>query len=132
MYYQSYDWNNSTESLSSIHIQKYFWVPRKIIFILQMVRMITETFSYIEMKWNETKKTWFYFHELKSLSCNAWFLLPVTCVQRLQFWTIRILVQVKEISRVFSVVDGELSYVVQMATNLNNLQPHLKAWLRKL
>ncbi|XP_068657590.1 peroxynitrite isomerase Rv2717c [Aristolochia californica] len=40
--------------------------------------------------------------------------------------------KVKEISRVFEMVNGELSYVVQMATNLNHLQPHLKALLRKL
>ncbi|ONK79272.1 uncharacterized protein A4U43_C01F4690 [Asparagus officinalis] len=40
--------------------------------------------------------------------------------------------KVKEISRVFKVADGELSYVVQMATQLNTLQPHLKAVLRKL
>ncbi|KAL5972504.1 hypothetical protein ACLOJK_039308 [Asimina triloba] len=40
--------------------------------------------------------------------------------------------KVKEITRVFEVVNGELSYVVQMATNLTNLQPHLKALLKKI
>eukprot|EP00262_Sarcandra_glabra_P005997 TRINITY_DN17993_c0_g1_i1.p1 TRINITY_DN17993_c0_g1~~TRINITY_DN17993_c0_g1_i1.p1 ORF type:complete len:162 (+),score=33.15 TRINITY_DN17993_c0_g1_i1:115-600(+) len=40
--------------------------------------------------------------------------------------------KVKEITRVFEVVNSELSYVVQMATNLNQLQPHLKALLKKL
>ncbi|KAI3753980.1 hypothetical protein L2E82_26047 [Cichorium intybus] len=40
--------------------------------------------------------------------------------------------KVKEISRVFSLVDEELSYVVEMATNLTSRQPHLKASLKKL
>ncbi|XP_058095995.1 peroxynitrite isomerase Rv2717c [Magnolia sinica] len=40
--------------------------------------------------------------------------------------------KVKEITRVFEVVNGELSYVVQMATHLHDLQPHLKALLKKL
>ncbi|XP_016901924.1 peroxynitrite isomerase Rv2717c isoform X2 [Cucumis melo] len=40
--------------------------------------------------------------------------------------------KVKEISRVFKLVDGELSYVVQMATALTSLQPHLKALLTKV
>ncbi|RWR73039.1 UPF0678 fatty acid-binding protein-like protein isoform X1 [Cinnamomum micranthum f. kanehirae] len=40
--------------------------------------------------------------------------------------------KVKEITRVFEVVNGELSYVVQMATNLTTLRPHLKALLKKL
>ena len=40
--------------------------------------------------------------------------------------------KVREISRVFELVNEELSYVVQMATNLNGLHPHLKALLRKL
>ncbi|KAL6314458.1 hypothetical protein AAG906_025943 [Vitis piasezkii] len=40
--------------------------------------------------------------------------------------------KVTEISRVFELVNGELSYVVQMATNLNSLQPHLKALLKKI
>ncbi|KAF6135156.1 hypothetical protein GIB67_035227 [Kingdonia uniflora] len=40
--------------------------------------------------------------------------------------------KVKEITRVFELVDGELSYVVQMATSLIGLQPHLKALLKKL
>ncbi|KAG9439268.1 hypothetical protein H6P81_019433 [Aristolochia fimbriata] len=40
--------------------------------------------------------------------------------------------KVKQISRVFEMVNGELFYVVQMATNMNHLQPHLKAQLRKL
>ncbi|KAF8410949.1 hypothetical protein HHK36_003486 [Tetracentron sinense] len=40
--------------------------------------------------------------------------------------------KVREITRVFEVVNGNLSYVVQMATNLNSLQPHLKALLKKL
>lgn len=40
--------------------------------------------------------------------------------------------QVREISRVFELANGELSYVVEMATNLNSLQPHLKALLKKI
>ncbi|XP_031505037.1 peroxynitrite isomerase Rv2717c [Nymphaea colorata] len=40
--------------------------------------------------------------------------------------------KVKEITRVFELINGELSYVVQMATHLNSLQPHLRALLRKL
>nr|CAD1834461.1 unnamed protein product [Ananas comosus var. bracteatus] len=40
--------------------------------------------------------------------------------------------KVKEITRNFKVVDGELSYVVQMATTMTSLQPHLKALLRKI
>ncbi|XP_065851925.1 peroxynitrite isomerase Rv2717c [Euphorbia lathyris] len=41
--------------------------------------------------------------------------------------------KVKEISRVFEVVNGELCYVVHMATTgLTNLTPHLKAVLKKL
>lgn len=40
--------------------------------------------------------------------------------------------KVKEISRIFKLVDGELSYVVQMATGLTSLQPHLKAFLTKV
>ncbi|KAJ0099633.1 hypothetical protein Patl1_19763 [Pistacia atlantica] len=39
--------------------------------------------------------------------------------------------KVKEISRVFKLVNGDLSYVVQMSTNLTSLQKHLKAVLRK-
>ncbi|XP_042412293.1 UPF0678 fatty acid-binding protein-like protein At1g79260 [Zingiber officinale] len=40
--------------------------------------------------------------------------------------------KVKEITRVFKEVDGELSYVVQMATMMTSLQPHLKALLKKI
>ncbi|XP_076892476.1 peroxynitrite isomerase Rv2717c-like [Bidens hawaiensis] len=40
--------------------------------------------------------------------------------------------KVKEITRVFTLVNEELSYVVEMATNLTSLQPHLKASLKKL
>ncbi|KVI10243.1 UPF0678 fatty acid-binding protein-like protein At1g79260 [Cynara cardunculus var. scolymus] len=40
--------------------------------------------------------------------------------------------KVKEISRVFTLVNEELSYVVEMATNLTDRQPHLKASLKKL
>ncbi|KAK9093609.1 hypothetical protein Syun_028520 [Stephania yunnanensis] len=40
--------------------------------------------------------------------------------------------KVRDISRVFNVVDAEMSYVVEMATNLVSLQPHLKAFLKKL
>lgn len=40
--------------------------------------------------------------------------------------------KVKEITREFVVANGTLSYVVQMATHLNSLQPHLKAVLSKL
>ncbi|XP_078431435.1 nitrobindin heme-binding domain protein [Wolffia australiana] len=40
--------------------------------------------------------------------------------------------KVKEITRVFEAADCRLSYVVQMATALNSLQPHLKAVLSKL
>ena len=40
--------------------------------------------------------------------------------------------QVREITRVFELKDGELSYVVQMATNqVTRLEPHLKALLKK-
>uniref|UniRef100_J3L2W3 THAP4-like heme-binding domain-containing protein n=1 Tax=Oryza brachyantha TaxID=4533 RepID=J3L2W3_ORYBR len=38
--------------------------------------------------------------------------------------------KVKQITRAFQVVDGELSYVVQMATITSSLQPHLKALLK--
>lgn len=40
--------------------------------------------------------------------------------------------KVKEIHRVFKLVDGELSYVVEMATNLTSLNQHLKAILKKV
>ncbi|KAL7591068.1 peroxynitrite isomerase Rv2717c [Lactuca sativa] len=40
--------------------------------------------------------------------------------------------KVKEISRVFTMVDEELSYVVGMATSLTTHQPHLKASLKKI
>nr|XP_009795663.1 PREDICTED: UPF0678 fatty acid-binding protein-like protein At1g79260 [Nicotiana sylvestris] len=40
--------------------------------------------------------------------------------------------KVKEISRVFKVENCELSYVVEMATSLIGLQPHLKASLKKV
>ncbi|KAL8237763.1 hypothetical protein R6Q59_018844 [Mikania micrantha] len=40
--------------------------------------------------------------------------------------------KVKEITRVFTLINEELSYVVEMSTNLNDLQPHLKASLKKL
>ncbi|KAK3165075.1 hypothetical protein QOZ80_1AG0028620 [Eleusine coracana subsp. coracana] len=40
--------------------------------------------------------------------------------------------KVKQITRDFQMVDGELSYVVQMATNATSLQPHLKALLKKI
>ena len=40
--------------------------------------------------------------------------------------------QVKEITRVFKVENCELSYVVEMATSLTDLQPHLRASLKKL
>ncbi|KAA8523383.1 hypothetical protein F0562_009806 [Nyssa sinensis] len=40
--------------------------------------------------------------------------------------------KVREITRVFKLLNGELSYVVEMATNLTTLQPHLKALLKKL
>lgn len=40
--------------------------------------------------------------------------------------------KVKEITRVFKEVDGELSYAVQMATMMTGLQPHLKALLKKI
>ncbi|KAL9410001.1 hypothetical protein AB3S75_048258 [Citrus x aurantiifolia] len=41
--------------------------------------------------------------------------------------------KVREVSRVFELVNGELRYVVQMATNhLTSLRPHLKAVLRKM
>ncbi|KAE8693551.1 UPF0678 fatty acid-binding protein-like protein [Hibiscus syriacus] len=42
------------------------------------------------------------------------------------------LAEVREISRVYEMVNGELHYVVKMATNLTALQPHLKAVLKKL
>ncbi|XP_062093049.1 peroxynitrite isomerase Rv2717c [Humulus lupulus] len=40
--------------------------------------------------------------------------------------------KVKEIARVFELKDEGLSYVVQMATNLTKLEPHLNALLKKL
>ncbi|XP_057461757.1 peroxynitrite isomerase Rv2717c [Actinidia eriantha] len=40
--------------------------------------------------------------------------------------------KVREITRIFKLVDGELAYVVEMATSLTSLQPHLKASLKKL
>ncbi|KAL5744938.1 hypothetical protein ACOSP7_027824 [Xanthoceras sorbifolium] len=40
--------------------------------------------------------------------------------------------KVREITRVFELVNEELSYVVQMGTNLTSLQPHLRASLQKL
>ncbi|KAJ0986107.1 hypothetical protein J5N97_004463 [Dioscorea zingiberensis] len=40
--------------------------------------------------------------------------------------------KVKDITRVFTMQNGELAYVVQMATHLTSLQPHLKALLKKL
>ncbi|KAF5728137.1 hypothetical protein HS088_TW21G00301 [Tripterygium wilfordii] len=40
--------------------------------------------------------------------------------------------KVKEITRIFELVNGELTYVVQMATNITALEPHLKAVLKKL
>ncbi|GER48122.1 fatty acid-binding protein [Striga asiatica] len=40
--------------------------------------------------------------------------------------------KVKEITRVFEIVNGELAYVVEMATNLTSLQTHLKAVLKKI
>ncbi|KAL8205587.1 hypothetical protein R6Q57_009138 [Mikania cordata] len=40
--------------------------------------------------------------------------------------------KVKEITREFTLINEELSYVVEMSTNLNDLQPHLKASLKKL
>ncbi|KAF3334754.1 hypothetical protein FCM35_KLT21358 [Carex littledalei] len=40
--------------------------------------------------------------------------------------------KVKEIRRVFKATDRELSYTVQMATTVTNLEPHLQAILRKI
>uniref|UniRef100_A0A0E0FR70 THAP4-like heme-binding domain-containing protein n=1 Tax=Oryza nivara TaxID=4536 RepID=A0A0E0FR70_ORYNI len=40
--------------------------------------------------------------------------------------------KVKQITRAFQLVDGELTYVVQMATITTSLQPHLKALLKKI
>lgn len=40
--------------------------------------------------------------------------------------------KVKQIARAFQVLDGELSYIVQMATITNSLQPHLKALLKRI
>ncbi|KAG2590786.1 UPF0678 fatty acid-binding protein-like protein At1g79260 [Panicum virgatum] len=40
--------------------------------------------------------------------------------------------KVKQITRAFQVADGELSYVVQMATITTSLQPHLKALLKRI
>ncbi|XP_059454479.1 peroxynitrite isomerase Rv2717c [Corylus avellana] len=39
--------------------------------------------------------------------------------------------KVKEITRDFQLIGGDLSYVVQMATNSTSLQPHLRALLKK-
>lgn len=41
-------------------------------------------------------------------------------------------VQVKEITRTFKLVNGELTYIVEMATGVVSRQPHLKASLTKL
>ncbi|KAF5468783.1 hypothetical protein F2P56_012908 [Juglans regia] len=41
-------------------------------------------------------------------------------------------VLVKEITRVFRLIGGDLSYEVEMATNSTSLQPHLRASLKKL
>ncbi|XP_030965724.1 UPF0678 fatty acid-binding protein-like protein At1g79260 [Quercus lobata] len=40
--------------------------------------------------------------------------------------------KVEKITRIFQLIGGDLSYVVQMATNATSLQPHLKASLKKL
>ncbi|GFQ07831.1 upf0678 fatty acid-binding protein-like protein at1g79260 [Phtheirospermum japonicum] len=40
--------------------------------------------------------------------------------------------KVKEITRVFEIVNGELAYAVAMATNLTSLQSHLKGVLKKI
>ncbi|KAL6998849.1 hypothetical protein U1Q18_000017 [Sarracenia purpurea var. burkii] len=40
--------------------------------------------------------------------------------------------KVREITRVIKLVNGQLAYVVEMATSLIGLQPHLKASLKKL
>nr|POE93873.1 upf0678 fatty acid-binding protein-like protein [Quercus suber] len=40
--------------------------------------------------------------------------------------------KVEKITRVFQLIGGDLSYVLQMATNATSLQPHLKASLKKL
>ncbi|CAA0818514.1 UPF0678 fatty acid-binding protein-like protein [Striga hermonthica] len=40
--------------------------------------------------------------------------------------------KVKEITRVFEMVNGDLVYVVEMATDLTSLQTHLKAVLKKI
>lgn len=40
--------------------------------------------------------------------------------------------KVREISRVYEMVNGELCYVVQMATGVTSLEPHLKAVLKKV
>ncbi|KAF5468781.1 hypothetical protein F2P56_012907 [Juglans regia] len=40
--------------------------------------------------------------------------------------------KVKEITRVFRLIGGDLSYEVEMATNSTSLQPHLRASLKKL
>ncbi|KAL1817309.1 hypothetical protein ACET3Z_019883 [Daucus carota] len=40
--------------------------------------------------------------------------------------------KVKDITRTFKLVDGELTYEVEMATGSVSLQPHLKASLKKL
>ncbi|XP_034212714.1 UPF0678 fatty acid-binding protein-like protein At1g79260, partial [Prunus dulcis] len=40
--------------------------------------------------------------------------------------------KVREITRVFKLVDEELFYEVKMATNLTSLQPHLKASLQRI
>jgi hypothetical protein len=40
-------------------------------------------------------------------------------------------VQVKEITKDFQLIGGDLSYVVQIATNSTSLQPHLRASLKK-
>ncbi|KAL5714978.1 hypothetical protein ACHQM5_016869 [Ranunculus cassubicifolius] len=55
-----------------------------------------------------------------------------TKVVKLQSEIVGNATKVDEITRTFEMLNGELSYVVQMATKLVSLQPHLKAVLKKL
>ncbi|RWV97449.1 hypothetical protein BHE74_00020265 [Ensete ventricosum] len=64
--------------------------------------------------------------------CDICYFGPLTSILDAIMVKKTFVMQVKEITRVFEVVNGELSYVVQMATVITNLQPHLKALLKKV
>ncbi|KAI4323308.1 hypothetical protein L6164_022923 [Bauhinia variegata] len=53
-------------------------------------------------------------------------------VVELQSETVGNASKVRETRRVFELVDGDICYEVKMATNAVDLQPHLKAALKKV